>query len=72
MFLFFKNTVKKQKFSFTFYQFRKSLQNTSIITTAFMLKLDLFPLLQMIKKEKIFLRKMFIVADLVSLNHLQR
>ena len=39
MFLFFKNTVKKLKFRYTFYQFRKSLQIISIKTTAFMLKL---------------------------------
>ena len=40
MFLFFNNTVKKLKFRYTFYQFRKSLQIISIKTTAFMLKLD--------------------------------
>ena len=40
MFLFFKNIVKKQKFRYTFYQFRKYLQIISIKTTAFMLKLD--------------------------------
>ena len=40
MFLFFKNTVKKLNFRYTFYQFRNSLQVISIKTTAFMLKLD--------------------------------
>ena len=40
MFIFFKNTVKKLKFRYSFYQFRKSLQIISIKTTAFMLKLD--------------------------------
>ena len=40
MFLFFKNTVKKLKFRYTFYQFRKSLQIISIKTTAFMLKIQ--------------------------------
>ena len=39
VFLFFKNTVKKLKFRYTFYQFPKSLQIISIKTTAFMLKL---------------------------------
>ena len=42
MFLFFKNTVKKLKFRYTFYQFRKSLQIISIETTAFMLKLPVY------------------------------
>ena len=42
MFLFFKNTVKKLKFRYTFYKFRKSLQIISIKTTAFMLKLTVF------------------------------
>ena len=40
MFLFFKNTVKKLKFRYTFYQFLKSLQIISIKPVAFMLKLD--------------------------------
>ena len=40
MFLFFKNTVKKLKFRYIFYQFRKSLQVISIKATAFMLKID--------------------------------
>ena len=38
MLLFFKNTVKKLKFRYTFYQFRKSQQIISIKTTAIMLK----------------------------------
>ena len=42
MFLFFKNTLKKQKFRYTFYQFRKSVQIISIKTTAFMLKLTVY------------------------------
>ena len=42
MFLFFKNTVKKLKFRYTFYQFRKSKQIISIKTTAFMLKLAVY------------------------------
>ena len=42
MFLFFKNTVKKLNFRYTFYQFRKSLQIISIKTTAFMLKLPVY------------------------------
>ena len=41
MFLFFKNTVKKLKFRYTFYQFRKSLQIISI-KTAFKLKLTVY------------------------------
>ena len=40
MFLFFKNTVKKLKFRYTFYQFRKSFQIINIKTTAIMLKHD--------------------------------
>ena len=42
MFLFFKNTVKKLKCRYTFYQFRKSKQTISIKTTAFMLKLTVY------------------------------
>ena len=42
MFLFFKNTVKKNKFRYTFYQFRNSLQIISIKTTAFKLKLPVY------------------------------
>ena len=42
MFLFFKNKVKKLKFRYTFYQFRKSKQIISIKTTAFMLKLTVY------------------------------
>ena len=42
MFLFFKNTVKKLKFRYTFYQFHKSQQIISIETTAFMLKLTVY------------------------------
>ena len=42
MFLFFKNTVKKLKFRYTFYQFRESRQIISIKTTAFMLKLTVY------------------------------
>ena len=42
MFLFFKNTVKKLKFRYTFYLFRKSKQIISIKTTTFMLKLTVF------------------------------
>ena len=42
MFLFFKNTVKKLKFRYTFHQFRKSKQIISIKTTAFMLKLTVY------------------------------
>ena len=42
MFLFFKNTVKKKKFMYTLYQFRKSKQIISIKTTAFMLKLTVY------------------------------
>ena len=42
MFLFFKNTVKKLKFGYTFYQFRKSKQIISIKTTAFTLKLPVY------------------------------
>ena len=42
MFLFFKNTVKKLKFRYTFHQFRKSLQIISIKTTAFMLNLTVY------------------------------
>ena len=41
MFLFFKNS-KKLKFRYTYYQFRKSKQITSIKTTAFMLKLTVY------------------------------
>ena len=36
----FQEHIKKLKFRYTFYQFRKSLQIISIKTTAFMLKLD--------------------------------
>ena len=39
MFLFFKNTVKKLKFRYTFYQFRKSLQIISIKKALFV-KID--------------------------------
>ena len=42
MFLFFKNTVKKIKFRYIFYQFRKSKQIISIKTTAFTLKLPVY------------------------------
>ena len=42
MFLFFKNTVKKLKFRYTFYQFRESEQIISIKTTAFMFKLTVY------------------------------
>ena len=42
MFLFFKNTVKKLKFGYIFYQFRKSKQIISIKTTAFTLKLPVY------------------------------
>ena len=42
LFLFFKNTVKKLKFRYTFYQFRKSKQIISIKTTAFTLKLPVY------------------------------
>ena len=42
MFLFFKSTVKKLKFRYTFYQFRKSKQIISIKTTAFTLKLPVY------------------------------
>ena len=38
MFLFFKNTVKKLKFMYTFYQFRKSNQHISIKPAVFRLK----------------------------------
>ena len=46
MFLFFKNTVKKLKFKYTFYQFHKSYQIISIKTTAFMLKLTVYDYLR--------------------------
>ena len=36
MFLFFKNTVKKLKFRYTFYQFRKSLQIISIYVKTYL------------------------------------
>ena len=42
MFLFFKNTVQKLKFRYTFYQFCKSKQIISIKTTAFKLKLPVY------------------------------
>ena len=42
MFSIFKNTVKKLKFRYTFYRFRKSKQIISIKTTAFMLKLTVY------------------------------
>ena len=42
MFLFFKDTVKKLKFRYTFYQFRKSKQIIRITTTALMLKLTAY------------------------------
>ena len=42
MFLFFKNTVKKLKFRYTFYQFRKSKQVISIKTTSLTLKLPVY------------------------------
>ena len=42
MILFFKNTVKKLKCMYTFYQFRKSKQIISIKTTAFMLQLTVY------------------------------
>ena len=42
MFLFFKNTVKKLKFRYSFDQFHKSKQIISIKTTAFMLKLTVY------------------------------
>ena len=42
MFLFFKNTVKKLKFRYTFYQFHKSKQTISIKTPAFILKLTVY------------------------------
>ena len=42
MFLIFKNTVKKLKFRYTFYQFRRSKQIISIKTTAFTLKLPVY------------------------------
>ena len=42
MFLFFKNTVKKLKFRYTFYQFRQLKHIINIITTAFTLKLTVY------------------------------
>ena len=42
MFLFFKNTVKKLKFMYSFYQFCKPKQIIRIKTTAFMLKLTVY------------------------------
>ena len=42
MFLFFKKTVQKLKFRYTFYQFRKYQQIISIKTSAFMLKLTVY------------------------------
>ena len=54
MFLFFKNTVKKLKFRYTFYQFRKSYQIFIIKTTAFMLKLTVYNIITNKRKTHLF------------------